>query len=114
MAERRLPDRFAALAPFIKDWALADEQARYRKLHSSTLEELRDFYSAMLPRMEEILPCLDEYKVGAMPEDVETLFDLAMTFSETAHPIDLRWEGVDFTLAYPWEKLEFRSVSAGG
>jgi hypothetical protein len=35
-----------------------------------------------------------------------------MTFAETAHPIDLNWNDVDFPDAYPWDKFEFRTVSA--
>src|SRR5438067_1409476 len=113
MQQHKLPEPFAALNPFVKDWALPHEQARYQRLHTVSLDELRAFYDAMLPRMDEILPFLNQYSMKDMPEDVRTLFDMAMTFSETAHPIDLKWKDVDFNDAYAWDKLEFRTISAG-
>jgi hypothetical protein len=114
MENRPLPEPFSELARFVPEWALTNERDRFHKLHSVTIEQLRPFYDAMLPRMKEILPYLNEYKLGALPDDARTLFDLAMTFSETAHPIDLKWTDVDFTDAYPWQKFEFRSVSLTG
>ena len=112
--ESSLPEAFASLQPLVGEWALASERARYQKLHRCTLDELRAFYDAMLPRMSEILEYLDRYTVSDMPDDARTLFHLAMTFSETAHPIDLKWRDVDFDSAYPWERMEFRTVSEGG
>jgi hypothetical protein len=114
MENRRLPEQFAALQGFVQDWALTNERDRFHKLHSVTLDQLRPFYDAMLSRMSEILPYLNQYKLGALPDDAKTLFDLAMTFSETAHPLDLKWTDIDFTDAYPWQKFEFRSVSLTG
>jgi hypothetical protein len=111
METRVLPEQFSDLQPFVDDWALTTEVDRFRKLHSVSVEELRPFYQAMLPRMDGVLAFLDQFRVGAMPPDVLTLFDLAMTFSETAHPLDLKWTDVDFTDAYPWQKFEFRTVS---
>jgi hypothetical protein len=109
--ERPLPSRFADLAPFVAAWALPNERARFEKLHAVMLDELRPFYEAMLPRMDEVLDYLDQYKVGQMPDDAHTLFELAMTFAETAHPLDLKWSDVDFDDAYPWQRFEFRTVS---
>ena len=111
-APRTLPPRFAELAPFVADWALPTEHDRYHRLHRSTLEELRRFYDAMLPRMDEVLDYLDQWSVPALPADARVLYELAMTFAETAHPIDLHWQGVDFNDAYPWDRFEFRTVSA--
>lgn len=108
---RPLPAPFADLSTFVNDWALPSEQARFHKLHTTSLEELRRFYDAMLPRMDEILAYLNQYSLTAMPADAGTLFDLAITFAETAHPIDLKWDDVDFSNAYPWDKFEFRTVS---
>jgi hypothetical protein len=111
MSARPLPEQFAELAPFVEDWAQPTERERYRKLHTSTIQELRAFYDAMLPRMDAILDWLDQFDVNELPPDARTLYELAMTFAETAHPIDLRWPHVDFTDAYPWERFEFRTVS---
>jgi hypothetical protein len=110
-AVRQLPAAFSFLQPFVAEWGLATEKERFYKLHTTRLEDLRPFYDAMLPRMDEILAYLNEYSMGSMPDDARVLFDLAMTFAETAHPLDLKWTDVDFNDAYPWDKFEFRTVS---
>lgn len=109
---RPLPAQFSGLGEFVAAWALPTERERFHKLHTSSLEELRRFYEAMLPRMDEILAYLNQYKVSGLPEDARTLFDLSLAFAETAHPIDLGWSDVDFNNAYPWDKFQFGTVSA--
>lgn len=106
-----LPEDFVDLEAFVAEWALDCEQARFHKLHTVSLENLRAFYDAMLPRLPAILGYLKRHKLGAMPADARTLFDLAMTFVETSHPIDLGWGDTDFPGAYRWQAFEFRSVS---
>lgn len=113
MPSRKLPEAFADLAQFVPDWALGSERERFLKLHAVSIATLRVFYDAMLPRLPAVLEHLNGYRIDAMPQDARTLFDLAMTFAETAHPIDLQWKDVDFPDAYPWQKFEFRTVSAG-
>jgi len=111
-AEKKLPPAFSDLESFIADWGLTNERDRYYKLHESALEELREFYDAMLPRLDDIIDHLNQYPLEELPADASCLFDLALTFAETAHPCELKWRGVDFNNAYPWERLEFCGVSA--
>lgn len=111
MSTSRLPDLFSDLEPLVEHWCLPTEQARYLKLHSVNIEDLRAFYQQMLPRMEAVLQYLNQFKVSDLPPAERCLFDLAMTFAETAHPIDLGWQDVDFNEAYPWQAFEFRTVS---
>jgi hypothetical protein len=111
MSENTLPAQFAKLSPWVAGWALATEQDRYMKLHSVTFEQLKAFYDAMLPEMDAIMAFLTTQPVEGMAPDAETLYKLAMTFAETAHPMDLGWKDTDFPSAFPWDRLEFRSVS---
>jgi hypothetical protein len=106
-----LPAGFAGLEPLVAKCALASEKDRYLKLHGSTLAELKVFYDAMLPRMDEIMLYLKTQPADGMAPEALTLFHLAMTFAETAHPLDLGWKDVDFPSAFPWERMEFRGVS---
>jgi hypothetical protein len=108
---RQLPERFVDLSAFVGEWALRTERDRFLKLHSVSLQQLRVFYDAMLPRMDEVLTYLNQWEVDALPDDARTLFELTMTFAEIAHPLDLGWKDVDFTNAYPWHAFEFRTVS---
>lgn len=106
-----LPAGFAELERFVAEWALANERERYLKLHGSTLAQLKVFYDAMLPRMEEVMVFLKSQPLQGMAPEAENLYRLAMTFAETAHPLDLGWQDVDFPSAFPWDRMEFRSVS---
>ncbi len=106
-AQATLPPAYADLARFTPEWMLGNEKARYDKLLATSMADLRAFYDAMLPRMEEIILFLNRYPLDAMPEDAQHLFDLAMTFMETAHPIDLRWKTTDIEDKFPAERFEF-------
>lgn len=108
-----LPSQFQDLAHFVPEWALPTEQARFEKLHAVAHADLRAFYETMLPRLPAILDYLGQHKLSAMPADAKTLFDLAMTFVETSHPMDLKWGATDFPGAYRWQAIEFLSISQG-
>jgi len=116
MTARMLPPQFSELQPFVADWALPDERARYEKLAASDIPTLRVFYDAMMKRIDEIIVFLDTFPLDAMPPDAATLFDLALTFMETAHPIDLNWSITDIEDKFPAERFNFLppSAPAGG
>ena len=107
----RLPAGFEDLERFVPEWTLETEQARFEKLHAVPYPELRAFYEAVLPRLPAMLDHLRTHKLSALPGDAKTLFDLAMTFVETSHPMDLKWGATDFPGAYRWQAIEFRSIS---
>jgi hypothetical protein len=102
-----LPLQFAALERFTAVWALATEKERHDNLVAHSVEELSPFYEAMLPRMDEITLYLNQFPLDAMPADAQRLFDLAMTFMESAHPIDLHWETTDIEDKFPAQRFEF-------
>lgn len=111
MDAQTLPEPFADLEDLVAEWALASERDRYQKLHRSDIDAVRTFYDRMLPRMTAVLEYLDRYTELDMPADARALYHLALTFAETAHPIDLKWKDVDFESAYAWDAMEFRTVS---
>jgi len=111
MTTRSLPDGFEDLQPLVADWALDNEKDRYWKLHRSNIEDLRRFFDAVFARIDDIIDRLNQTPLGSFSDEEKTLMYLAMTFAETAHPIDLKWKDVDFNDAYTWEKFEFRGVS---
>lgn len=108
-----LPAQFADLERFVPLWALTNEKARHVNLLARSIPELREFYDAMLPRMEEVTRYLNSFALDKMPPDAQTLFDLALTFMESAHPIDLRWNSTDIEDKFPAERFEFLAVSGG-
>ena len=112
MTSNSLPADFADLSPWVTHWALRSEEARYRKLEASGIAELRAFYDALFPRLDAIIRYLDCYTVETLPPDAKVLFDLAMTFMETAHPIDLHWDTTDIDDKFPSNRFEFLGPSA--
>jgi hypothetical protein len=109
-APRELPAEFSDLTPWVIEWAMPHERDRNRKLLSVDVDELRGFYAAMLARIPEVKRYLDQFPLNAMPPEAATLFDLAMTFMETAHPIDLNWKTTDIEDKFPIERFIIKSA----
>lgn len=106
-----LPGQFAALEPFAAEWALSNEEDRFRNQMATSIEALREFYDAMLPRAEEIAEYLNALDLKALPDDARTLFHLLITFVESAHPIELNWKTTDLEDAFLPERLVFNDAS---
>jgi len=104
-AERPLPQQFAALQPFVTEWALPSEGERLAKLTRTPIGELKIFYDAMLARADEMKRYLAGFKLDAIPDDAATLLDLLLTFIETAHPIELNWSTTDIDDAFALDRM---------
>ncbi len=89
MAERLLPEAFRDLEPYVASWALATERERSAKRQTSTMAELRAFYDAVLPRMEEILAYMARFPLDNIPDDVRRLFFLTLSLAEVAPAVEL-------------------------
>jgi len=82
-----LPTQFQELEQWIA-WSLATEQERSAKRQASTMKDIKTFYDAMLTRMEEVLPYLDQFSVDALPEDATRLFYLMLSLAEVAPAVE--------------------------
>jgi hypothetical protein len=51
-------------------------------------EELRSFYNAMLPKLDDIAQYLNQFPLDRMPNDAERLLDLAKSFMEVAQSVE--------------------------
>jgi hypothetical protein len=102
---RSLPQQFAALQPFVADWALPSEGERLAKLTRTPIDELQVFYDAMFARAAEMKRYLEGFKIDAMPDAAATLLDLLLTFIETAHPIELNWSTTDIDDAFALDRM---------
>ena len=87
MAEALLPEGFADLAPWA-DWALEPERARTAKKAASSMEEIRAFYDAMMPRLEEIMAYLDRVPAGE-EGPAHRLHLLALSLVEVANLVEI-------------------------
>ncbi len=109
---RALPHEFADLERLAREWALPTEKDRYFKLLSTSLEELRAFYAVMQPRAQAIVDYLTPLPTDRMPVDACALYDLLLTFVETAYPIELKWKRTDIEFAVEADRLHFHGPSA--
>ena len=89
MAKALLPEGFEDLAPYA-DWALEPERARTAKKVESSMEELRAFYDAMMPRLEEIIAYLDGVADGDdRPEPAYRLYLMSLSLVEIANLVEI-------------------------
>ena len=108
-AQRSLPPQFRDLEPFVAEWALTNEADRLAKLTRTSVADLKVFYDAIFSRAEAIKTYLMPFKLDAMSPDAQTLFDLLLTFIETAHPIELNWTTTDIDDAFALERMTIES-----
>ena len=89
MTEALLPEEFGDLAPWL-DWALEPERARTAKKTASSMEEIRTFYDAMMPRLEAIMAYLDSVPPGdERPAPAHRLHLLALSLVEVANLVEI-------------------------
>ena len=106
MTAQSLPAPFAGLKPFI-DWSLTRERERTEKREASTMEEVREFYDAVFPRMEEIVKHLDAFPFDALPEKEYRLYLLTLSLVEVSNLVE-RYKRREAVIAVP--PLDYSSV----
>lgn len=107
-----LPAGFDALAPFVDEWALTTEKERHHKRIASPLDAVRAFNQAVAPHIHDIVAHLNRFP-GADPDTLapaeRNLYNLALAYMETSHPVDLNWQRPDIDDAFPVDRLEYLS-----
>ena len=106
MTAQSLPAPFAGLEPFI-GWSLTRERERTEKREASTMEEVRAFYDAVFPRMEEIVKHLDAFPFDALPEKEYRLYLLTLSLVEVSNLVE-RYKRREAIIAVP--PLDYSSV----
>lgn len=102
-----LPNGFEILEPHVANWVLADTIARIEKRRTSSIQEIREFYDAMLPLAEPALDYLRGFTLGALPPEGERLLKLMLSLAEIAPAIEWYnspdvYDGFDLTrLRFP-------------
>lgn len=88
MTQPKLVEEFADLEPF-SEWALTTANERYDHRRQQSPEALRAFYDAMMPRIDAILARVDEYPIGGLPEELHSIYYMALSLAEIAPNIEL-------------------------
>lgn len=88
MSTTAWPTEFRDLERFAP-WALATEDARMRKRLASSMTELTDYYTAVLPRMEALADHLSQWPLESLPAEQKPLLYLGLMFMEAAVSVEL-------------------------
>ena len=99
-----LPDAFASLAPFTDKWVLASEKARREARMTSSMEEIKAFYNAMKPVLDDAIQHLNQFELEALPEAEQNLLWLCQSLVEVSVAVELFFNPWPRN-AYPWEKF---------
>jgi hypothetical protein len=85
-----LPKGFEALAPYALTWGkLNSQEDRYLLRQQTSMEELKAFYDAAAPRLEEIFDHLDKFPMDDLPEAEALLYRTTLGLTETAMAIEV-------------------------
>jgi len=83
-----LPAGFEALAAFVPDWVLPDMPARMARRRDSTIEELRLFYTSIVPLGDAALDHLRGFPLGQLPPDSANLLGLMLSLAEIGPAVE--------------------------
>ncbi len=87
MPEARLPEQFRDLEQWMA-WSLETEGERSDHRQASAMEDITAFYEAMLARMDEVLPYLEQFNLEDLPDDARRLFYLTLSLAEVAPAVE--------------------------
>lgn len=85
-------------------WCLATESERSARRRASSMAELEAFYAAMLARMDQILPYLEQFPPDEVPADTQRLAYLTLSLAEVAPAVELFGEP---TVTYGYDVARF-------
>jgi hypothetical protein len=89
MAETRLPSAFAELEGFAETWCLPTEAERWNQRMASSMVEMRKFYHAFFPRLEEAIEYCDKFSLDELPEDALNLLHLIYSLVMVAMAVEV-------------------------
>ena len=87
----QLPDKFSPLNSFVTTWALPTRAMRFQKRVTSKFEDIKQFYDAMLPRMDDIVQHLNTFPIADranLPAPERDLLLLALSLMEVAISVE--------------------------
>ncbi len=89
MTTARLPSAFAELEGFAEGWCLPTETERFNRRITSTIPEMREFYDAFFPRLEEAIDYCDKFALDELPEDALNLLQLIYSLVMVAMAVEI-------------------------
>jgi len=86
----RLPDGFAALEPFVGDWAIASSAARAARRDDSGAADQLAFYQAARDFLDPALTLLDGKPLDALDDKERRLLDLMLTLAHVSIAVEVQ------------------------
>ncbi len=87
--QSRLPSAFAELEDYAQTWCLASETERWNARVSASMPELRDFYGAFFPRLEEAIDYCDKFPLDSLPDDALNLLHMIYSLIMVAMAVEI-------------------------
>jgi hypothetical protein len=87
-----LPAGFADLEKFAGRWSLQSEPERWARRQASSIEEMRELYEAVFPRLDAIVSYCDRFPIDDLPDDARNLLHLMFSFVMVSFPVEV-WGG---------------------
>jgi hypothetical protein len=88
-AEPLLPSAFAEFEQFTQTWCLPTEAERWNRRLASSMAEMREFYDAFFPRVEEAIDYCDKFPLDDLPEDATNLLHLIYSLVMVAMAVEV-------------------------
>ena len=89
MSDAMLPSAFAELEPYAQTWCLATETERWNARMASSMSEMRAFYDAFFPRLEEAIEYCDKFALDGLPDDALNLLYLIYSLIMVAMAVEV-------------------------
>jgi hypothetical protein len=89
VADTLLPSAFAELEDYARRWCLATETERWDARVSASMSELREFYDAFFPRLEEAIEYCDKFPLDNLPDDVLHLLQMIYSLIMVAMAVEI-------------------------
>ncbi|HIL78522.1 MAG TPA: hypothetical protein EYG48_06410 [Methylococcales bacterium] len=88
-SEKKLPSQFKELDVYLAKWCFPTQMERTNERQESNMEEIKDFYHAIEPRIQEILDYLDTFSLDSLGEEEQTLLELSYALAEVAPAVEM-------------------------
>lgn len=89
MTAALLPPAFEDLEPFAETWCLATESERWDRRIQTPLAQLRTFYDACFPRVDDAVTYCDKFPLDELPEDALNLLRMVYSLVTVAMAIEI-------------------------
>lgn len=99
--DTRLPAGFEELEPFVDKWAVDDIPTRIAVRSTSSMEDIRTFYDAIVPRTVEAMALIDRHGLSDLPDDVARLCKLVLALASAATAIEIHGQPTAPGSPYP-------------